>query len=361
MTTVPLLAQAGKIRIFLRLLSFFLPGGGKICERSIFMPTFKTAESVSPKHPDKLCDQISDAILDAHLKEDPYARVAVDVAGGHGKLFITGEVTSTSQNVNVADIVRRIAGDIEVIENISAQSPEIAQGVDTGGAGDQGVMVGYATHETLELLPLEVVLARSLNQYLYKIWPYDGKTQVTTADGFIHTIVASFQHVPKDELLVAVKEWQARQEHAKNYARETIYHVNPAGDWQIGGFDADAGLTGRKLVVDNYGPSIPVGGGAFSGKDPSKVDRSAAYAARKVAVEYLKRFQAKEVYVTLAYAIGYDQPVQAVATVDGREVAIEGYDLSPNGVIDFLNLRRPIYEKTARYGHFADTSLPWNH
>lgn len=155
------------------------------------MPTFKTAESVSPKHPDKICDQISDAILDAHLKEDPDAHVAVDVAGGHGTVFITGEVTSKAKNVDVGAIVRRIAGPVEVIEHIALQSPEIAQGVDGGGAGNQGIMVGYATNETPEFLPLEVVLSRKLNQFLYQKWPFDGKTQVTTLDGKIHTIVAS--------------------------------------------------------------------------------------------------------------------------------------------------------------------------
>ncbi len=323
------------------------------------MPFFKTAESVSPGHPDKICDQISDAILDAHLKEDVEARVAVDVAGGHGTVFVTGEVTSQAKTVDIAKIVRRIAGDVELIVRISEQSPEIAQGVDTGGAGDQGIMVGYATSETSELLPLEVVLSRSLNQYLYNIWPFDGKTQVTTADGLLHTVVASFQNAPREALLEAVKRWRSELSVAQ-YAREVTYHINPAGDWQVGGFDADAGLTGRKLAVDNYGPSVPVGGGAFSGKDPSKVDRSAAYMARKIAVDYLRRFQASEVYVTLAYAIGFAEPVQATATVDGVERVIEGYDLTPRGIIEFLDLKKPIYEKTARYGHFADAGFTWN-
>lgn len=324
------------------------------------MSNFKTAESVSPKHVDKICDQISDAILDAHLYEDPNARVAVDVAGGHGTVFVTGEVTSHAKNADVKTIVNRLAGEVKIIERIAKQSPEIARGVDTGGAGDQGIMVGYATNETEELLPLEVVLSRSLNQYLYNIWPYDGKTQVTTVDGLLHTIVASFQNTAKNELEQAVRQWQKQQSITPSYKREIEYHINPTGDWHIGGFDADAGLTGRKLAVDNYGPAIPVGGGAFSGKDPSKVDRSAAYMARKIAVDCVKRFQAKEVYVTLAYAIGYDQPVQVTAIVDGRQKEVEGYDLSPNGIIKFLDLKQPIYEQTARYGHFADTEFAWN-
>lgn len=310
---------------------------------------YRTAESVSPKHPDKIADQISDAILDAHLREDPLARVAVDVAGGHGKLFVTGEVTSMAANVDVPSIVKRLAGEIELIENIAKQSPEIAQGVDTGGAGDQGIITGYATSETPELLPLEVVLSRKLNKYLYKTWPFDGKTQITIHNKTIVGVVASFQNAKTNELHTAVDEWLADQVTSDDIR----IHVNPSGDWLIGGFDADAGLTGRKLAVDNYGPRIPVGGGAFSGKDPSKVDRSAAYAARKVAVDYLYKHQADEVFVRIAYAIGIAEPLETTVVVDGEEQAIEGYDLTPNGIIENLNLRRPIYEETARYGHFG--------
>jgi len=322
------------------------------------MSIYKTAESVSPKHPDKICDQISDAILDAHLAEDPNARVAVDVAGGHGKVFVTGEVTSIAVNVDVPAIVKRLAGDVELIEHIAAQSPEIAHGVDTGGAGDQGIMVGYATNETAELLPLEVVLARKLNQTLYERWPFDGKTQVTTKDGTIVSIVASFQHAAQADLTQAVIDW-IRNESLAVSDDDVKLHINPAGDWEVGGFDADAGLTGRKLIVDNYGPRIPIGGGAFSGKDPSKVDRSAAYVARKVAIDYLKARGAKEVYVYLAYAIGYDQPLEATVVIDGNEEVVTGYDLSPNGIIKLLDLKRPIYEQMARYGHFGYKGFSW--
>jgi S-adenosylmethionine synthetase len=317
---------------------------------------FRTAESVSPKHPDKICDQISDAILDAHLEQDPKARVGVDVAGGHGIVFVTGEVTSNAKDIDVQAIVKRLAGpDVEVIEHIAAQSPEIAQGVDTGGAGDQGIMVGYATDETKELLPLEVVLARGLNQFLFETWPHDGKTQVTVKDGRIFSVVASFQYAPQKELAGKVNEWLA----GHSAVEKPELHINPAGDWDQGGFDSDAGLTGRKLVVDNYGPRIPIGGGAFSGKDPSKVDRSAAYMARKIAVDYLKQRNAKEVFVRLAYAIGYDQALEATVIIDGQEEQIEGYDLSPNGIIKFLDLRKPIYEETARYGHFGQEGFSW--
>jgi S-adenosylmethionine synthetase len=321
------------------------------------MSQYKTAESVSPRHPDKICDQISDAILDAHLAQDPLARVAIDVAGGHGIVFVTGEVTSRAVNIDVAGIVHRLAGDVKVIEHIAAQSPEIAAGVDTGGAGDQGIMVGYACNQTIELLPVEVVLSRNLNQYLYKQWPYDGKTQVTLKDGDIVSVVASFQHAAKDELLARVKRWLRTQKLAPLGVLDL--HINPAGDWNMGGFDADAGLTGRKLIVDNYGPRVPIGGGAFSGKDPSKVDRSAAYMARKIAIDYLHAHKASEVFVHLAYAIGYDQPLEATVTVDGTQHAVKGYDLSPNGIIDALNLRRPVYEQTARYGHFGHTGFSW--
>lgn len=311
---------------------------------------YRTAESVSPKHPDKLCDQISDAILDAHLSEDPLARVAVDVAGGHGYVFVTGEVTSTAKNVDVERIVHRLAGKgMIVYKHVVAQSPEIAQGVDTGGAGDQGIMIGYATSETPEFLPLEVVLSRRLNQSLFAKWSFDGKTQITLCDDVIISVVASFQHAPGAELRQAVKEWLK----AYQTDKDIVLHINPSGDWNQGGFDADAGLTGRKLIVDNYGPRISIGGGAFSGKDPSKVDRSAAYMARKVAVDYLQKRQAKEVFVRLAYAIGVAEPLEASVIVDGIHEQVVGYDLKPQGIIADLNLCRPIYEETARYGHFG--------
>lgn len=316
---------------------------------------YRTAESVSPGHPDKMCDQISDAILDAYLAQDPIARVAVEACGGHGTVFLTGEVTSSAE-VDAIAIVKRIAGDVNVIEHVAKQSQEIAAGVDTGGAGDQGIMVGYACNETPQLLPLEVVLSRELNQYLYKIWPYDGKTQVTLRDSVIESVVASFQNAPHDKLEVAVTEWlkDIHERYNVLQASDVRLHVNPAGDWHQGGFDADAGLTGRKLVVDNYGPRIPIGGGCFSGKDGTKVDRSAAYIARRIAVDYLQRREAREAYCYLAYAIGYDQPLEAIVVVDGKEEIVEGYDLSPRGIIAVLDLTTPQFEQTARYGHFGN-------
>lgn len=313
---------------------------------------YRTAESVSPKHPDKLCDRISDAILDAYFEEDPEARVAAEACGGHGVVFVTGEITSVAKNVDIPAIVKRIAGDdVEVHTKVVEQSPEIAQGVDTGGAGDQGIMIGYACDETEELLPREVVLSRRLNQYIYKKHPFDGKTQVTIApDGSIDSIVASFQNVPAKELEKLVKDFIAEN---KLEGRLEL-HLNPAGDWNQGGFDADTGLTGRKLIVDNYGPRVAIGGGCYSGKDPSKVDRSAAYMARRIAVDYLRKRKAHEVLVRLAYAIGKAEPLEKTVIIDGKPEEIEGYDLTPQGIIRFLDLKRPIYEKTAEYGHYGE-------
>lgn len=314
---------------------------------------YRTAESVSPKHPDKLCDQISDAILDAYLAEDPTARVAAEACGGHGVVFVTGEITSTAEAVDVEKIVKRITDDpkIEVHTKIVKQSPEIAGGVDVGGAGDQGIMIGYACDETPEMLPKEVVLARRLNQFIYAHYPFDGKTQVTlNPEGKVDSFVASFQNAPKAELEKLIKEFIV--EHNLNKDAKII--ANPAGDWNQGGFEADTGLTGRKLIVDNYGPRIPIGGGCFSGKDATKVDRSAAYMARRIAVDYLRKRHAHEVFVRLAYAIGLQQPLEKTVIVDGEPEKIEGYDLTPAGIIKALDLRRPIYEPTARYGHFGE-------
>jgi S-adenosylmethionine synthetase len=350
------LIDSGKICDFFRFLLLFCFVLGQM--RGVFMsvtPNYRTAESVSPRHPDKLCDQISDAILDAHLSEDPFARVAIDVAGGHGYVFVTGEVTSKAGSVDIEKIVHRLCGqDVTVYQHVVAQSGEIAKGVDTGGAGDQGIMIGYATSETPEYLPLEVVLSRRLNQFLFATWPFDGKTQVTLKDDRIISVVASFQHAKGIQLRQAVVQW------LEQYAidKDIILHINPSGDWGQGGFDADAGLTGRKLIVDNYGPRISIGGGAFSGKDPSKVDRSAAYMARKIAVDYLKERETKEVFVRLAYAIGVAEPLEATVIVDGVHEIIQGYDLTPAGIITSLDLRRPIYEQTARYGHFGN-EFPW--
>lgn len=312
----------------------------------------KTAEFVSPKHPDKICDFIADSILDAYLEGDGESRVAVEVMGGHKLITINGEVTSRAKP-NIEKIAQNIVGtDYKIISNIMAQSPEIAKGVDQGGAGDQGIMKGYATSETAEHLPLEYILARDLCRKIYEVYPYDGKTQVTIEDEKVLTVVASFQNTKNSNLLALVKSILAKDLPAEALA-EAGYLINPAGEWHQGGFDADTGLSGRKLVIDNYGPEIPVGGGSFSGKDYTKVDRSGAYMARKIAVELLEKRKAKEVYTKLAYAIGKSEPVMAVFVVDGIEEAIVGYDLSPKGIREYLKLDKVKFADTSQWGHFG--------
>jgi len=320
----------------------------------------RTAECVSPKHPDKMCDRISDTLLDLHLEQDPNSRVAIETCGGNGKVFITGEVTSQA-NVSEDDI-KKVVYDIsevnDVIIHLNQQSPEIAQGVDVGGAGDQGIMIGYACSETNNYMPFEYEHARRLNKLIFEQFPYDGKTQVTI-NGFDVTAVASFQNAKAKDL----------EELIYQYFKETNFkvtktHCNPAGDWNIGGFEADAGLTGRKLAVDNYGPRVPLGGGAFSGKDSTKVDRSAAYMARKIAVDAVREKGLKYAMVELSYAIGYSQPIQAgiKGNKDGINVETglyfdyvdrDRYDLSPQGIINFLDLRKPIFSETAKWGHMG--------
>lgn len=357
----------------------------------------RTAECVTPRHPDKLCDRISDTILDACLTQDPRARVAVETVGGHGTVMIVGEVTTTA-TVDYEEIARSVVeehggdGNVhEYIIRVSQQSPEIAHGVDTGGAGDQGIMVGYACNETEEGMPKEVMHARSLAQYLYTKYPVDGKTQCTYDEttGNIIALVASFQNTTSEQLREDVIAWlrsigntqgiadvgstvtsttvprSLASRDKDGVAEKIVIHANPAGDWTQGGFDADSGLTGRKIAIDSYGPRIPIGGGAFSGKDGTKVDRSGAYMARKIAVDYLRKFAAHEVYVYLAYAIGVKEPVQATAVVDGVEMLVNrditkgGYDLSPNGIIETLNLRSPQFAPTASWGHFGHNTTAW--
>lgn len=308
----------------------------------------KTAEFVSPKHPDKQCDIIADTLLAEYMKGDPGSRVAVEVMGGHGHISVSGEVTSGAE-VDVARVVSDVVGDgFAVHSYLTRQSPEIGRGVDTGGAGDQGIMTGYATDETPERLPLEYVLARDLCRKIYAHYPYDGKTQVTVRDGTAVTVVASFQNARTADLLALVQSLTPADE----------YLINPAGEWTLGGFDADSGLSGRKLVVDNYGPEVSIGGGSFSGKDWTKVDRSGAYAARRIAVDLLEREHASAVRVKLAYAIGKAEPVMAVAVIDGREMPIEGYDLSPKGIRSLLRLQDVQWPETAAWGHFG-REFPW--
>lgn len=313
----------------------------------------RTAEFVSPGHPDKICDIVADTLLDKFLASDPFSRCAIEVMGGHGLMVVNGEVTSLS-TVDIESEVKNIVGkhddqEYKVIVNLVRQSPEIAQGVDIGGAGDQGIMVGYACDETESLMPLEYELARNLCKEIYAVYPYDGKTQVTVeslpeSEGGgvkIKTVVVSFQNTKTSELLKLVQE----------KINSEKYIINPAGEWSLGGFDADTGLSGRKIVIDNYGPRVGAGGGSFSGKDYTKVDRSGAYMARRIAVDLLQQNSAKEVLVHLAYAIGLPEPVMAIAFSDGKETPVSGYDLTPKGIREHLDLKNVKYADLARFGH----------
>ena len=353
-----------------------------------------TSESVTEGHPDKIADQISDAILDAIYTEDPNARVACETFVTTGMAVVGGEITTTCY-VPVPDIVR---GTVEaigytdaaygfdaetcaVLSSIDRQSPDIAQGVDTGGAGDQGMMFGYATDETPELMPLPIMLAHGLTRRLAEVrkngeLPWlrpDGKSQVTVEyEGDrpvrVHTVVVSAQHAPTighDEIEKAILQHVVRPV-IRDWVMdgEPRYHVNPTGRFVVGGPQGDAGLTGRKIIVDTYGGMARHGGGAFSGKDPSKVDRSAAYAARWVAKNVVAAGLARRCEVQLAYAIGVVQPVSLLVDTFGTgtlservlEAAVrEQFDLSPRGIIEALDLRQPIYRPTASYGHFGRT------
>ena len=310
----------------------------------------RTAEFVSPGHPDKICDRISDKILDTCLEQDSESRVAIETAGGHGQIHLTGEITTNAEPLDYQGIVRSVCGEeIFTTTNIVEQSNFIKQGVDVGGAGDQGIMVGYACDENDEYVPQEYYLARDLCRFLYDRFPYDGKTQITTNDHWITHIVTSFQNVEKEQLEQSVAEYMDFE------VDDIIVHCNPAGDWTQGGFDADAGLTGRKLVVDYYGPRVPIGGGAYSGKDPSKVDRSAAYMARHIALKELNERNLSECWVYLSYAIGEKEPLQSTAT-DGKTIwdISDAYPVHPNEIIEFLKLKNPIYYETSQWGAYGN-------
>ena len=370
-----------------------------------------TSESVTEGHPATVCDQISDAVLDAIIAQDPKARVACETFATTGVINVMGEISTTAR-VEIADIARQVVLDIgydgsekyfdgntcAVLTAVHAQSPDIAQGVDQAlegreeeagetGAGDQGMMFGYACDETPELLPMPIALSHRLARQLAKVrkdgtLPWlrpDGKTQVTVVyeDGkpvAVDTVVISTQHAPE------ISQEEIRKELLEKVVKpvipaelisgETRYLINPTGRFVIGGPAGDTGLTGRKIIVDTYGGYAPHGGGAFSGKDPTKVDRSAAYAARYAAVNVVAAGLAKKCQIQLAYAIGVAQPVSVLVetfgtgTVDDERLAEavkKVFDFRPAAIIDQLNLRRPIYRQTAAYGHFGrtDLDLPW--
>lgn len=342
-----------------------------------------TVESVTSGHPDKICDQISDAILDAYLAQDPKSRVAVETFGGHGRLVIGGEITSSGTADCVA-IAKKIYKDIGYIDELHVethivnQSPDIALGVDTGGAGDQGIMYGYASDETPEFLPKGIVLAHALAKQLEDArmsndisWLRpDGKTQVTFQDGKLQTVLVSTQHeesISADEIKKEVTEKIILPVLKKNIPENEIGNVhiliNPTGQFTRGGFEADTGLTGRKIMVDTYGGLVPHGGGCFSGKDATKVDRSGAYMARCAAKNLVANGYGREVLVSVAYAIGMAEPLMLEATnekgEDLSEIVKKYFDFRPQAIIEKLELQKPIFQKTATYGHFGKADLPW--
>lgn len=331
----------------------------------------RTAESVKRGHPDKICDQISDAILDECLKQDKNSRAAIEVMGGHGIITVCGELT-TNAYVDIREVVMKVYKDIGhnddnigVQVNVVKQSPDISQGVDTGGAGDQGVMVGYACNDNKAMIPHELYLARlitngleELQSYSDKVLP-DGKAQVTIDDNNqAIKIVISNQTTDEADLKKRIMDHIIPP---IPKAKGCEIFINPTGKFLIGGFDADTGLTGRKIVIDAYGPRVAVGGGAFSGKDPSKVDRSAAYMARHVAVKLLKQWEAQEVTVKVAYCIGKAEPMMANAIIIKSDAVIEKeldkQQFTPKNIIKTLKLKDPKYVnyyKTAQHGHFGN-------
>jgi len=354
--------------------------------------TLFTSESVTEGHPDKIADQISDAILDAALTEDPTSRVACETLLTTGLVIIAGEITTKAQ-IDYQGIARRVIGEIgytrakygfdnetcSILTAIHTQSPDIAMGVDTGGAGDQGLMFGYACNETPELMPLPIQLAHRLAERLTEVrksgqLPYhrpDGKSQVTVEyrDGRpfrVDAVVISSQHSPEvenDQLRAEIREHVIRHTVPGDLMDDdTKYHINPTGRFVTGGPHGDSGLTGRKIIVDTYGGYAPHGGGAFSGKDPTKVDRSAAYMARYIAKNIVSAGLADKCEVQLAYAIGVAEPVSVYVDTQGTgrisEAALsklvrEHFPLTPKEIISELNLRRPVYRQTAAYGHFG--------
>lgn len=376
-----------------------------------------TSESVTEGHPDKICDQISDAVLDAFLEVDPYARVACEVSVATGLVLVIGEISSKADYVDIPAIVRRTIKDIgytrakygfdsstcAVLTSLNEQSADIAQGVNAAlesraganvreenadiGAGDQGLMFGFATNETPELMPLPIALAHRLSRRLSEVRKNgtldylrpDGKTQVTIhyEDGKpvgVDTIVISTQHaedVSSEQIDRDIRKHVIEPVVPAEWLNpQTQYFINPTGRFVIGGPQGDAGLTGRKIIVDTYGGYARHGGGAFSGKDPTKVDRSAAYAARYVAKNIVAAGLADKCEIQLAYAIGVARPVSINVDTYGTgrieeeklvQLIENHFDLRPAGIIKMLDLRRPIYAQTAAYGHFGrtDLDLPW--
>ncbi len=365
---------------------------------------FITSESVGNGHPDKVCDQISDAVLDAVMKDDPRGRVACETFISAGLVIVGGEIT-TSTYVDVHKLVRGVLSDIgytnqvygfdsstcAILNAINRQSPDIAQGVDAGGAGDQGIMYGYATDETKELMPLPITLAHKLVKRVEevrnkKILDYlgpDCKSQVTVEyiDGQpkrIDTVVLACQHTEKilDKTGKKITD-KARKEIIKLVAmpvvgklidKDTKFYINQTGKFVVGGPQSDTGVTGRKIIVDTYGGIVPHGGGAFSGKDPTKVDRSAAYMCRYITKNIVAAGLAKKCLIQLSYVIGKAEPLSIFVDTFGTGIVSEetlvdiirkNFDLTPAGIIKTLDLRKPVFRQTAAYGHFGNPNFRW--
>ena len=359
-----------------------------------------TSESVSEGHPDKVADQISDAVLDALLAQDKYSRVACETMVTTGQVVVAGEVTSNGY-IDIHEVVRNTIREIGytkaeykfdaescgILNAIHSQSPDIAMGVNTGGAGDQGMMFGYANNETPELMPAAIMYSHQLVKKLadirkknLKLMPYlrpDAKSQVTIEyEGRkpvrVDTVVISTQHDPtvsqkkiKDDVINHVIK---KVIPARLLDKKTKYYVNPTGNFVIGGPHGDSGLTGRKIIVDTYGGRAPHGGGAFSGKDPSKVDRSAAYATRHLAKNVVAAGLAEECQIQVAYAIGVADPVSIYVQTFGTgimpdseisKILVKNVDMTPRGIIKRLDLLRPVYRKSAAYGHFGRNEFSW--
>jgi len=360
---------------------------------------FFTSESVTEGHPDKVCDQISDAVLDEVLKQDPQGRVACETFITVGLVIVGGEIT-TEGYADIGGLTRNLIKEIgytdakygfnyqtcAVLNAIGEQSPDISQGVDSGGAGDQGLMIGYASNETPELMPMPIMLSHKLTKKLAearksKTLPYlgpDGKSQVTIQyqngkPKRVEAVVISSQHTEeildktgkritqeaieqiKEKVIYAVIDESLRDKNTK-------YYINPTGKFVVGGPQSDTGMTGRKIIVDTYGGMCPHGGGAFSGKDPTKVDRSASYMARYIAKNIVATGVVEQCSIQLAYAIGVKEPVSIYVDISGGkeipnskllDLIKKNFELTPQGIMDMLNLRRPIYRKTAAYGHFG--------
>ena len=368
-----------------------------------------TSESVTEGHPDKLCDYISDSILDSYLEQDSNARVACETVASKGEVFITGEITSTA-NVNIEKIARNSIKEIgyfgketdidyktcKISVNMSKQSPDIAQGVDnsletkdknenTEGAGDQGIMFGFACDETKELMPLPISLAHKLakrlsvvrKQNIINYLGPDGKTQVTVEyEGDkpvrVDTVVVSTQHkdgINLEKIKKDIKEKVIQEIIPQNLLDyNTKYYINPTGRFVIGGPLGDSGLTGRKIIVDTYGGYSRHGGGAFSGKDPTKVDRSASYMARHIAKNIVANGYARKCEIQFSYAIGVAKPVSVYIDTFGTNIieeekivekVINRFDLTPRGIINYLDLKKPRYRETTNYGHFGKENLSW--